>query len=87
MCDEHQKTWVSASGKYLLPSSHHETKTDMFCAVRVVVCEDGHPIGECFVRKEPPMRTKTEDDTMMDTGAMGMQGNYFAGRKSSRVMK
>lgn len=64
---------------------------------RVVVCEDGHPIGECFVRyvathqiiwidtdsensKEPPARTKTEDDA-----TMGTQEKNFAGRKSSRA--
>jgi hypothetical protein len=52
----------------------------------VVASEDGHPVGECLVRKEPPVRAKTEDNATMPAGAMGMQGNYFAGRKSSRVM-
>jgi hypothetical protein len=51
----------------------------------VVSCEDGHPVGECLIRKEPPVRAKTEDSATMPAGAMGMQGNYFAGRKSSRV--
>jgi hypothetical protein len=51
----------------------------------VVSCEEGHPVGECLVRKEPPKRAKTEDSATMTAGAMGMQGNYFAGRKSSRV--
>jgi hypothetical protein len=51
----------------------------------VVSCEDGHPVGECLIRKEPPVRRKTEDSATIPVGAMGMQGNYFAGRKSSRV--
>ena len=59
---------------------------DMGIGKWVVACEDKHPVGECFVRKEPPERTKTEESATLDTGAMGMQGNYFAGRKSSRVM-
>ncbi|KAF2832288.1 hypothetical protein CC86DRAFT_340686 [Ophiobolus disseminans] len=59
---------------------------DMGIGKWVVACEVGHPIGECFTRKEPPVRTKTEDETTMGTGAMGVQGNYFAGRKSSRVV-
>jgi hypothetical protein len=29
----------------------------------VVACEEGHPVGECFVRRHPPERTKT-DETM-----------------------
>ncbi|KAH5682364.1 hypothetical protein HBI21_040990 [Parastagonospora nodorum] len=51
-----------------------------------VKCEDGHPVGECLVRKEPPVRAKTEDSATMPTGALGMQGNYFAGRRASRVL-
>jgi hypothetical protein len=39
-----------------------------------VKCEDGHPVGECLVRKEPPVRAKTEDSETMPTGALGMQG-------------
>ncbi|KAH8726273.1 hypothetical protein GQ44DRAFT_571521, partial [Phaeosphaeriaceae sp. PMI808] len=27
----------------------------------VVICDDGHPIGECVVRKDPPVRTKTDE--------------------------
>jgi hypothetical protein len=52
----------------------------------VVQCEDGHPVGELLTRKEPPQRKKTDDSTTMPAGAMGMQGNYFAGRRSSRVV-
>jgi hypothetical protein len=52
----------------------------------VVLCEDGHPVGELLTRKEPPKRTKTDESMTMPAGAMGMQGNYFAGRKSSRVV-
>jgi hypothetical protein len=58
---------------------------DMGIGKWIVVSEAGHPVGECLVRKEPPKRTKT-DDSAMPVGAMGMQGNYFAGRKSSRAM-
>jgi hypothetical protein len=60
---------------------------DMGIGQWVIACEDGHPVGECLVRKEPPKRTKTEETVTMPGGAMGMQGNYFAGRKSSRVMQ
>jgi hypothetical protein len=81
------KTWELANGKWLYVANSLDTFADFITTqFRVVACEDGHPIGECFVRKEPPTRTKTEDETAMDTGAMGMQGNYFAGRKSSRVV-
>jgi hypothetical protein len=51
----------------------------------VVACEEGHHVGECFVRKEPPERRKTEE--MEPTPCIGgMQGNYFAGRKRSTVL-
>ncbi|KAH9860806.1 hypothetical protein J1614_012139 [Plenodomus biglobosus] len=33
--------------------------TDLGMGKWVVACEDGHHVGECFVRKEPPKRTKT----------------------------
>ncbi|KAF2845078.1 hypothetical protein T440DRAFT_502714 [Plenodomus tracheiphilus IPT5] len=33
--------------------------TDLGMGKWVVTCEDGHHVGECFVRKEPPKRTKT----------------------------
>jgi hypothetical protein len=59
---------------------------DMGIGKWVIACEHGHPVGECLVRKEPPVRRKTEDSATMPGGAMGMQGNYFAGRKSSRVI-
>jgi hypothetical protein len=50
----------------------------------VVACEDGHHVGECFVRKEPPERKKTEEAEPTPCIG-GMQGNYFAGRKRSTV--
>jgi hypothetical protein len=53
----------------------------------VIVNEAGHPVGETLVRKEPPKRTKTDESTTMSMGAMGAQGNYFAGRKSSRAVQ
>jgi hypothetical protein len=53
---------------------------DMGIGRWVVACEGGHPVGECLSRKEPPKRTKTDDTVTMPGGAMGMQGNYFAGR-------
>lgn len=27
----------------------------------IVACEEGHPVGECFVRRHPPERTKTDE--------------------------
>ncbi|OAL06911.1 hypothetical protein IQ06DRAFT_210024 [Phaeosphaeriaceae sp. SRC1lsM3a] len=39
----------------------------------VVACEDGHTVGECVVRKEPPKRTKTDDSQTMPVGVTGMQ--------------
>ncbi|KAH7069438.1 hypothetical protein FB567DRAFT_224212 [Paraphoma chrysanthemicola] len=59
---------------------------DMGIGKWVVVSEEGHPVGECFVRKEPPARTKTEEEATLTVMPCGPQGNYFAGRKSSRVM-
>jgi hypothetical protein len=59
---------------------------DMGIGKWVVVSEEGHPVGECFVRKEPPERTKTDDSATLTVMPSGPQGNYFAGRKSSRVM-
>jgi hypothetical protein len=48
----------------------------------LVVCEEGHHVGECFVRKEPPKRTKTMDNATMV--AKGPQNNSDAGRKRSK---
>lgn len=59
---------------------------DMGIGKWVVACEDGHPVGECVVRQEPPKRTKTNDSQTMPVGVTGMQGNYFAGRKASRAV-
>lgn len=50
----------------------------------VVKFEDGHSVGECFVRKEPPARTKTE---MEGSGDGGAQGNGIKGRKRSEGSK
>jgi hypothetical protein len=50
----------------------------------VVACEHGHQVGECFVRKEPPVGTNTgEMESTSKEG--GIQGNSFAGRKRSSV--
>ena len=43
-------------------------------------CEDGHPVGECFVRKEKPVRKGTDKSSHSNTMPGGPQGNYFAGR-------
>lgn len=48
----------------------------------VVACEDGHHVGECFVRKEPPVRRKTEEFEYSNMPS-GPQGNYVAGKKRS----
>lgn len=59
---------------------------DMGIGKWVVTCDEGHPVGECVVRLEPPKRTKTNDSQTMPVGVTGMQGNYFAGRKASRAV-
>ncbi|CAN9423683.1 unnamed protein product [Alternaria alternata] len=58
---------------------------DMGMGQWVVACDEGHHVGECFKRRHPPERTKTDE---MEQPACdgGMQGNYFAGRKKSTVM-
>jgi hypothetical protein len=58
---------------------------DMGMGKWVVACEKGHYVGECFVRKEPPQRRKSEEAEPTPCIG-GMQGNYFAGRKRSTVM-
>ncbi|KAL6706921.1 hypothetical protein ACN47E_005064 [Coniothyrium glycines] len=52
----------------------------------VTTCEEGHHVGECFVRKDPPSRTRTEEaeSPYMPSGP---QGNFFAGRKRSTCVK
>lgn len=57
---------------------------DMGMGKWVVACDHGHHVGECFTRKDPPVRTKTEE---IEFAVMpgGPQGNYFAGRKRSTV--
>jgi hypothetical protein len=60
--------------------------TDLGIGKWVIVCEEGHTVGECLSRKEPPVRRKTGDSATMPGGAMGMQGNYFAGRKNSHAV-
>jgi len=52
----------------------------------VCVREEGHAVGECFKRKDPPVRTKTEESATYTAMPGGPQGNYFAGRKSSRAV-
>ncbi|KAI4918056.1 hypothetical protein J4E90_002436 [Alternaria incomplexa] len=58
---------------------------DMGMGQWVVACDEGHHVGECFMRRSPPERTKTEE---MEQPACvgGMQGNYFAGRKRSTAL-
>ncbi|KAF1846023.1 uncharacterized protein K460DRAFT_366867 [Cucurbitaria berberidis CBS 394.84] len=47
----------------------------------VVACEDGHHVGECFVRKEPPLKKKADEGSACPPILSGgLQGNYFAGR-------
>ena len=53
---------------------------DMGIGKWVVACEDGHHIGECFVRKEPPQKAKTDESICSPAMPGGPQGNYFAGR-------
>jgi hypothetical protein len=48
----------------------------------VTACEEGHHVGECFVRKDPPSRKRTEEAQSVYMPG-GPQGNYFAGRKRS----
>lgn len=49
------------------------------------VREDGHAVGECFVRRFPPERKKTGDTIPSVVMPAGPQGNFFAGRKRSAV--
>lgn len=42
--------------------------------------EDGHPVGECFVRKEKPVRKATEQSSHSNVMPGGPQGNFFSGR-------
>lgn len=42
--------------------------------------ELGHPVGECFVRKEAPVRRNTEKSSHSNVMPSGPQGNYFSGR-------
>jgi hypothetical protein len=46
----------------------------------VCCCEDGHPVGECFIRKEKPVRQETEQGSHSHVMPCGPQGNYFSGR-------
>lgn len=46
----------------------------------VCCCDDGHPVGECFVRKEKPVRKGTEVSSHSNVMPSGPQGNYFSGR-------
>lgn len=34
---------------------------DMGIGKWVAVCDEGHPVGECFVRKDPPSRKRTDE--------------------------
>lgn len=46
----------------------------------VCCCDEGHPVGECFVRKEKPVRKATEASSHSNVMPSGPQGNYFSGR-------
>ncbi|KAH6612650.1 hypothetical protein C7974DRAFT_369601 [Boeremia exigua] len=46
----------------------------------VCCCDEGHPVGECFVRKEKPVRKATEQSSHSNVMPSGPQGNYFSGR-------
>ncbi|KAH7356123.1 hypothetical protein BKA66DRAFT_252734 [Pyrenochaeta sp. MPI-SDFR-AT-0127] len=58
---------------------------DMGIGKWVIASEEGHYVGECLVRKEPPERTKTDETVCSPAMPGGPQGNFFAGRKSSRA--
>ncbi|EDU45471.1 repeatdomain containing protein [Pyrenophora tritici-repentis] len=51
----------------------------------IIVCDEGDHVAECFVRRFPPERTKTEE-MEASVSAGGPQGNYFAGRKRSTAV-
>ncbi|KAF3049464.1 hypothetical protein E8E11_009419 [Didymella keratinophila] len=53
---------------------------DMGIGKWVCAGEDGHPVGECFVRKEKPVRRGTEKSSHSNVMPSGPQGNYFSGR-------
>lgn len=59
---------------------------DMGIGKWVVSCEEGHHVGECLVRKEPPQRTKTDETLSSPVMPGGPQGNFFAGRKRSHAV-
>ncbi|KAF1360344.1 hypothetical protein EJ07DRAFT_116892 [Lizonia empirigonia] len=42
--------------------------------------EGGHPVSECFVRKEKPVRKATEQSSHSNVMPGGPQGNFFSGR-------
>jgi hypothetical protein len=42
--------------------------------------EEGHPVGECFVRKEKPVKKVMEQSSHSNVMPSGPQGNYFSGR-------
>lgn len=46
----------------------------------VVTREEGHAVGECFVRLEPPERSKTVEWARSSVPPGGPQGNYFSSR-------
>ena len=46
----------------------------------VCCCESGHPVSECFVRKEKPVKQGTEQSSHSHVMPSGPQGNYFSGR-------
>ena len=46
----------------------------------VCCCEEDHPVGECFVRKEEPVRRGTSKSSQSHVMLSGPQGNYFSGR-------
>ncbi|KAJ8112089.1 hypothetical protein OPT61_g5464 [Boeremia exigua] len=53
---------------------------DMGIGKWVCCCDEGHPVGECFIRKEKPVRRGTEASSHSNAMPSGPQGNYFSGR-------
>ncbi|KAF3038821.1 hypothetical protein E8E12_006145 [Didymella heteroderae] len=53
---------------------------DMGIGKWVCAGEEGHPVGECFVRKEKPVKRGTDKSSHSNVMPSGPQGNYFSGR-------
>ncbi|EUC45738.1 hypothetical protein COCMIDRAFT_5070 [Bipolaris oryzae ATCC 44560] len=49
----------------------------------VVSCEEGHHVGECFVRRHPPERTKTDETTGGSKRSKKSKEDYISARRAS----